>query len=297
MNPSLDRLARDISKEIETQLERVGILYRIFSRAKSEDSIKRKLNFKRYDHGNKLMQDIIGIRVTLYFNDDLAIIHKALKARPDFVDETVDSTSETVFKPERINLIFRLDADKSEEVNETAISKFKYIDNTFELQLRTVLSEGWHEVDHDLRYKCEEDWENSSDIARTFNGVYASLVTSDWSILTIFEQLSYRQYKLRNWAAMLRHKFRLRLREESLNENLVSILNSDDSLAKQLFRVDRREFIKNHFYNGIAVPLTLSNLVYLANLYSIKNKEIIKLTPEFLLTNNLLKKYIPLDDI
>ncbi|MBK7959276.1 MAG: hypothetical protein IPK03_14995 [Bacteroidetes bacterium] len=27
------------------------------------------------------------------------------------------------------------------------------VDSTFEVQLRTILSEGWHEIDHDLRYK------------------------------------------------------------------------------------------------------------------------------------------------
>jgi putative GTP pyrophosphokinase len=292
MNPSLDRLARDIGREIEYQLDGIGILYRIFVRAKSEDSIKRKLDFKQYASGSgKLMQDIIGVRITFYFNDDLDIVYKALKSRSNFVDETVDSTTETVFRPERVNLIFRLDYEKSAEVNDIAVSKFKYIDSTFEIQLRTVLSEGWHEVDHDLRYKCSSDWLDSSDIARTFNGVYASLATSDWSILTIFEKLAYRQYKSQNWAAMLRHKFRLRFREEDLSEKIIEILNGNHVLAKQFFRIERKDFIKNLFNDKVRVPMTLTNLIFLVNIYFVKNKEIIELTPEPLTTNNKLKKY------
>ena len=39
------------------------------------------------------------------------------------------------------------------ELSNVDINEFDaaLIDNTYEIQLRTVLSEGWHEVEHDLR--------------------------------------------------------------------------------------------------------------------------------------------------
>jgi ppGpp synthetase/RelA/SpoT-type nucleotidyltranferase len=37
--------------------------------------------------------------------------------------------------------------------------QYDLVDNTFEIQFRTTLSEGWHEVDHLMRYKCKPDWE------------------------------------------------------------------------------------------------------------------------------------------
>ena len=297
MTSALDRLARDVGREIENELDRLGILFRIFVRAKSEESVNRKLQFKKYDLENeKLMQDIIGIRITLYFYDDLPIIYQALKKRPDYLDETIDTLEETVFKPERVNLIFRLDNLKSAEVRDIATSKFKYIDNTFEVQLRTVLSEGWHEVDHDLRYKCSKDWAGSSDISRTFNGVYASLVTNDWSILSIFEKLAYRHYKEKNWTAMLRHKFRLRFREEELNQQLQSALNNNSNLAKQIFRTDRNDYIRIVFEEKVRIPLTFSNLVYLLNILFIKDSTILGITPNILLESFNKDKY-PIDKL
>jgi putative GTP pyrophosphokinase len=223
MNASLDRLARDIGKDIENELQRIGIFYRIFIRAKSDNSITKKLADKGYEKSSegKLLQDVIGIRITLYFNDDLPIVYKALKSRLEFVSETIDETEETVFKPERTNLIFRMNEENAKETNDCVVGYHSYIDTTFEVQLRTVLSEGWHEVDHDLRYKCKMEWNEHSDISRTFNGVYATLVTSDWSIITIFEQLAYRHYKKQNWIAMLRNKFRLRFIEETIDPRIL----------------------------------------------------------------------------
>lgn len=35
-----------------------------------------------------------------------------------------------------------------------------YIDDTFEIQIKTMFFEGWHEIEHDMRYKGEELWKN-----------------------------------------------------------------------------------------------------------------------------------------
>jgi putative GTP pyrophosphokinase len=292
MNQSLDRLARDIAKEIEEDLQRTGIFYRIFMRAKTEISINKKLVFKAYEKSKekKLMQDIVGIRITFYFNDDLPIVYKALKEKLNFVSETIDETEETVFKPSRINLIFRMDEEKAKETFDSVILKHKYIDSTYEIQLRTVLSEGWHEVDHDLRYKCTNDWKGYSDISRTFNGVYASLVTNDWAIITIFEQLAYRHYKNQRWAAMLRNKFRLRFVDDSIDLQIVDILSHNPDVAKSLFRIDRSDFMNKLYVDGIRIPLTLSNLVFIVNAYFIKNNDIKEITPDFILMNKKLFK-------
>lgn len=283
MNSSVDRIAKDIARDIEFELERLGFLFRIFVRAKSENSIERKMEFKKYRETGKLMQDVIGVRITMYFTDDVPIVCNILKSKYKFVDETVDAPEETVFKPSRINLVFRLDDTRSSEFVEIVTSKYTCIDNTFEIQIRTVLSEGWHEVDHDLRYKCDEDWIGASDIARTFNGVYASLTTSDWSILTIFEQLAYRHYKNGNISAMLRSKFRLRFREIALDTILINTLEHDLVLRKRLFRVERSELINRIFNDMIRVPLTMSNLVFIINIYFLYDSRLFELTPEFIL--------------
>jgi ppGpp synthetase/RelA/SpoT-type nucleotidyltranferase len=290
MNQSIERLARDICNDIEIELQRSGIFFRIFVRAKTEDSIKKKLKLNNYASSptNKLMQDVIGIRITLYFEDDLPIVYNALKRKSGYIDETIDEPEVHVFKPTRINLIFRMNETQSEEITDIVVRKFTYIDTTFEIQLRTVLSEGWHEVEHDLRYKCKDDWVDHSDISHIFNGVYASLVTSDWSILSIFEKLAYRHYRGKNWPALLRNKFRLRFKEGDLDLPLLSILNNDNALTKDLYKIDRNDLMQRIFNDGIRIPLTLSNLIFILNAYYFKNSSITNLAPEFITTNKKL---------
>ena len=292
MNPSLERLSREIGTAIENDLQRTGIFYRIFLRTKSEDSIQKKLKSKDYANSvdNKLMQDLIGVRITLYFEDDLPIIYSVLKKRHNYFDEAVDESDATVFKPHKINLIFKMNDSHTKEAYDTIIERFKFIDNTYEVQLRTVLSEGWHEVEHDLRYKCKDDWIGHSDISHIFNGVYATLVTSDWSILSIFENLSFRHYKTHNWPAMIRNKFRLRFIESDLDIRIIQLLNTDLNLAKELFKIDRNDFMKKLFSDGLRIPLSLSNLIFILNAYYLKSDQITEITPEFILSNKKLYK-------
>ena len=292
MNPTLDRVAKEIGESIEDELQRSGIFYRIFFRVKTVDSIQRKLISKDYANSveNKLMQDLIGIRITSYFEDDLPIIYSFLRNKTNYQDETVDETDVSVFKPHKINLIFKMNDSHSKETFDTVIQKYQVIDNTYEIQLRTVLSEGWHEVEHDLRYKCKEDWTDHSDISHIFNGVYASLVTSDWSIISIFDNLAFRHYKSKNWSAMLRNKFRLRFKEGELDPRLIKILNSDMVIAKDLYKIDRNDFITKMFRDRLRIPITLSNVIYILNAYYLRIDQITNITPDFVITNKNLFK-------
>jgi len=292
MNLGLDRLARDISYRIEDELQRSGIFYRIFTRAKSGESIDKKLVSKDYKNSSdsKKMQDLIGIRITVYFDDDLPIIYQAIKKRFDFIDETIDERSVNKFEPQRVNLIFKMTDEDSKEAIDLAISKYKYIDTTYEVQLRTVLSEGWHEVEHDLRYKCKKDWVDHSDISHIFNGVYASLVTSDWTIMSIFEKLAYSHFKNTNWNAMLRNKFRLRFKESELDYKIVEILDEDKTLSKELFKTDRSFILNKIFNDGIRIPLTLTNLIHIINAYCLHDSRITSMAPDYIKKNKKLFK-------
>lgn len=59
------------------------MLYRLFGRVKTPDSLKNKLelNPQKYqpDEGGKKIQDVIGLRITLYFTDDVDIAIEILK--------------------------------------------------------------------------------------------------------------------------------------------------------------------------------------------------------------------------
>ncbi len=274
----IERICKSIVTSIDDELARVGLFFRIFSRVKTNSSKDNKIKTKGidyYDGINKLIQDVIGIRVILYFSDDIPIVYKHLKDFFELVDETVDQNEETKFAPTRINLIFRIPSVLIKEFTE--VIQDPVIDSTYEIQLRTILSEGWHEVDHDLRYKCQDDWVNNKDLSRSFNGILASLETSEYSILRLFDQLSFRHYKQKDKVATFRTKFRMRFIDYSISNELEILLN--DNLCREIFKLNRTDVIKFLFESNILMPLTLEALIFIINYQFIKNENILEITP------------------
>ena len=87
------------------------------------------------------------------------------------------------------------------------------IDDTFEIQIKTMFFEGWHEIEHDMRYKGEEIWKNYSGFSRYFNSILATLELCDKSMVTLFEDLGHSLYKSGRWSDMIKSHFRLKLGE------------------------------------------------------------------------------------
>lgn len=280
---NLDRLSRNLSKSMEEEFLRVGIFFRIFKRVKSLSSIESKKKMKGagyYDGKTKLIRDVIGIRIVLYFPDDIAIVHSRLAKLFNIVEETIDKTTETNFEPIRINLVCQLPTENLTEFKSTT-NDFA-LDSTFEIQLRTILSEGWHEIDHDLRYKCRDDWEDNKDLSRSFNGILATLETSEYATLRLFDQLSFRHFKAMDVVAMLRTKFRLKLESFTLSEIVNQLITP--AILKEFYKVDRNEAVKFLFECGIIIPLTLENFLFLINYKFIKDSTLIDATPELLIS-------------
>lgn len=271
------KLTIDIKEKIEDSLRSIGIMYRIFSREKSEQSLQKKIKRDSNYGVTKKVQDFIGIRIITYFPDDISIIHEVISSI--FIelhkDNSIDEFNKTEFRPYRYNIIY-----KSPHTIDKPIDLSKIIDDTFEIQIRTVLSEGWHEVEHDLRYKRKSDWESLDNHSRKLNGVYATLETSEWTMLKIFEDLSYSHYKRCNWDAMLRHKFRLKIDESDLSAEIKHAFNNDNSLAKKFFRIDRKNLINSLRNSNFFLPLTLNNIIFFYNIIDIKDESIMMLTPQ-----------------
>jgi len=273
-----------VRREVEALLQRSGILFRTFGRGKSPQSINRKIEKSpgKYSTGGRLIQDAIGIRVALYFFEDTSIVEKLLKNRYaiDKVASTVDRLDSDQFTVRRHNLVFRAPPDVARDM-QTSISNYP-IDFTFEVQLRSILSEGWHEVDHDLRYKCKENWNGQSDLDRALNGILATLETSEWSMKKIFDDLAYRHYKSGNWSAMLHNKFRMRTTPDLSNE-LRESLDQDINLGKEILRVDRAKII--HIFSNATprIPVSLDNILLIANRIGPQNKKMLAITPGIVL--------------
>lgn len=272
-------LIKDLEDDIMRTFNRVGLFCRVFSRIKSSDSVVKKFNKKDYNNSKK-MQDLVGFRVVVYFTDDVNLCVNLLKKSFEYVDETIDQPDSSTFKPSRINLIFRLPYQYN-SLFSNVFGKYP-IDNTFEVQIRTVFSEGWHEVEHDLRYKCQEDWCEYPDLERVLNGLVATLETCDWSMIMLFEELVYRHYQKANWVPMLKNKFRIRISDYDINNEVKNYFDNHQDVAKKFLKFDRTQLLTKIIENNISMPLNLNNLIYITNIFFIQDEFILKHTPRII---------------
>lgn len=273
-----NKVLRDIVTDLESVLNKCGIMYHVFYRTKSTMSIKNKLEKKaeEYLRQNKKMQDLLALRITLYFTDDVEIVHNYLRSQSDFDSESVDEAEVDRFCPKRLNLVMRVPDKLQQDMNaarkESGYEAF--IDNTYEVQIRTILSKGWHEVEHDLRYKCKEDWDEFKEESRLLNGIYATLENSEWSMLTLFDRLSHSQYKNKAWNSMLRNKMRVRFTDNGLSEELCNYLSDNNDTAKSLYRANRTKILKLVMEKNFSYPLTYDTVLHLINHIDVKDKKL-----------------------
>lgn len=273
-------IGKQVEQEISSYLDRCGLFYKIFSRIKTGASLSRKIEYKQEEKGdNYKLQDLVGVRIVVYFKEDIDLCEQIILKNFEYIDVTRDAQTTDSFKPQRINYVCRMPGSIRELFDE---SIWNYpIDQTFEIQIRTVFSEGWHEIEHDFRYKCKQDWEKLDDLGRALNGVFATLENCDWSISSILDQAAHYHYKNGNWIPMLKNSLRIRIREDGNMEEIIAYFNSHPLAAKNFLKMDRKSFLSRLALNQQSrIPLQLSNLVYLINLWEVGDPNLSEMTPD-----------------
>lgn len=278
---SLELIEKKLKEKLLNELTRSGLLFRLFSRVKDQPSIFEKFERKKYSHDGDLMQDLFGFRITTYFSDDIKIVVELCQKIFEKVELVYDEPEIDVFRPLRKNMICRLPIDLNSTFEEfkSKNDKFKLIDNTFEIQFRTTLSEGWHEVDHLMRYKCKSDWADLNTESRMLNGIYATLETNDQALKALFDDISYQHYKAKRWESMIRNQFRLRFTLQSLDENIVKYLNESPQIGKKIFKLNRKKIIDTYLNSSLTLPITFNSFIYFINYCFIKDEQLYVLTP------------------
>lgn len=282
----LENIKNTLCDQVQRILDGIGVEYRLFSRVKTISSLNEKIKRKGVGYysvtNGKKVQDIVGIRIVTYFYEDVDILWEILKNKISFCDSQADIPKENEFTVVRKNMICRMDAHNSQILEEckAECDSLKYVDNTFEIQFRTINSEGWHEIDHLLKYKCQQDWEGLNDASRMFNGVYASLETNDRTIKSLLEDVAYHQFKHQRWESMMRMKFKLRFLDKQLSPAIVSLFEKEPNLAKDLYRSDRANVLLQMALNSINIPITFDNIIFVVNRIQIKSQELRDLEPE-----------------
>lgn len=279
-------IEHDIREYIENKLGRTGLLYRIYSRIKEKESVEEKIERKEYKVNGKLIQDIIGIRIMTYFTEDINVLIDYFISIFDVINLEHDYPDQNGFNPVRINLVCRMQDDQLSEFNtwkKKYSNSFQYIDSTFEIQIRTTLSEGWHEIDHTLRYKCKNEWNSLGNESRLLNGIHATLETSDRTLFMLFEDIAHQHYRNKNWTGMLRNKFRLRFDIGKLSDDISNILTNDEQVSSKLHDIERNAVINYMISGDLDMNITFDNIVFLCNYFFIKDSKILNLTPNTLL--------------
>jgi len=246
----LTELCEHLKDAVQEILRSGGLYFRIFSRVKSADSIARKIQKGQYgsQENPRKIQDLVGLRIVLYYYDDLSICREILENTFQLIDGWSRSKySANEFKATKINGVFRFPEEYFKLYKRKAWTL--PIDTTFEVQFRTVFFEGWHEIEHDMRYKSllpdDEFWKGSEELSRVLNCILANLELSDWSLVQLFDQLSYNHYKNSNWELMLKSKYRIRMDENSsLDPRILEIFDRNREVAKQFFKAERISLVK-----------------------------------------------------
>jgi ppGpp synthetase/RelA/SpoT-type nucleotidyltranferase len=299
----MEYIEKNIVNELSQRLNNAKMYYRIFSRTKSRESIKSKLKKKRekYIQNGEKMQDIIGIRIVFYFAADVNLFYNFLKSLSNFESEATTSAqlnsiqkhisdidlSTVVFMPTRLNLVLRMNDEQTEFMRLALPSlcdaeDVALIDNTYEVQLRTVFSEGWHEVEHDLRYKTNNEawWKNCETESRMLNGIFATLETSERAMAHIFDNIAYKNYKYEDWDAMIRNHFCIRFSIDKLPEDIRQVLsNNHCKIGKKIFKADRDEIVRRLLESPISCIMTTANIVYIVNRIYLHEDDVFKLEP------------------
>lgn len=278
----LQRIAVLLEQELRCRMDQSGLMYRLFFRVKTERSIRHKMTIKgdAYRAGKMLMQDIIGFRIVLYFQDDVDIVSLFL-SRNGLVRKSVDEPDTFTFRPQRLNLTLAIPEEQVEAFRAELPEEYApYIGSTYEVQIRTIFSEGWHEVEHDLRYKCKEDWEGYETYSRVLNGLIGTLETAEWSMKSLFADLADKNFKMGNYRAMFRNKLHLRLRNDDFSPQVTDFLERHPEVAKVVLEMDRVMLVFALMNRERPLPLTFDNLLFLINRFELLNPELRELEDE-----------------
>lgn len=275
----LNDFSDHLTDAIQEIFHSCGLYFRIFSRVKSAESIAEKITRRKYGtkENPKKLQDLVGLRVVLYYYDDLSICRDIMESTFQMIDHwSRTNNNANEFKATKINGVFRFPAEYFKLYKKELWSL--PIDTTFEIQFRTVFFEGWHEIEHDMRYKSllsdDQFWKGSEELSRILNCVLANLELSDWSLVQLFDQLSYNHYKNSNWELMLKSKFRIRMDDNStLHPDILALFDRDKDIAKQFFKCSRKDLIRE-LLKLDTLHLNYNLIIKLLNERSVHNEEI-----------------------
>ena len=150
--PQYEAFGELVAQRLRDSLKPVGIWYVVDARAKTVDSLVKKLLTKQH-HTFESLPDKVGARIVIRYRAD---IDKVVKRVRQLFDSNEPENKETLLGTDRVGyLSVHLDKVRLHQNDDAAK---EYPPDTFfvELQARTLAQHLWSEMSHDSVYKNEE---------------------------------------------------------------------------------------------------------------------------------------------
>ncbi|CAJ1771488.1 hypothetical protein V3429_11740 [Aeromonas jandaei] len=149
-------LEKITSSLISTLLNNQSLhIHSISSRTKSIDSLRGKINRPEKNYNSLTdITDIVGIRITTYFSDELDRVSDLIKAEFD-VDNQNSIDKRKSLEPDRFGYMSLHIIAKHKSMRTTLPEYRQFNGIRFEIQIRSILQHAWAEIEHDLGYKSE----------------------------------------------------------------------------------------------------------------------------------------------
>ena len=167
-------------------------VHSVTNRCKPKESFSKKLT--RPDKQYSVLSDItdiVGLRITTYFSDDVDSVAKILEK--EFVIDHDQSIDKRVFQdPNRfgyqsLHYIAQISPERAQLVEYR-----RFVGLRFEIQIRSILQHAWAEIEHDLGYKSTV--EIPKEIRRRFARIAGLLELADSEFVSIRQAIeSYSQ--------------------------------------------------------------------------------------------------------
>lgn len=153
--PNYDRARENISEALEEYLKENNISFvTIESRIKNFESFYEKISRKKYSNPFEENEDFCGIRIILYFQNDIEKVNKIIE--DNFIIEESENKStkleDNEFGYRSNHLIIKVKDSWCVTPNYRGLENIK-----IELQIRTVLMHTWAAIEHKLGYKSNQE--------------------------------------------------------------------------------------------------------------------------------------------
>ncbi len=155
IKPKYERLAQNIEQALIQFLEENKISsFDVEKRVKEEKSFLEKVVRKSYENPFEQMEDIAGVRVICFYNEDLVLIDKIIKEQ--FIVLSHSNKSQELdddrFGYTSNHYVIKLKPEWLQAPNYRNLENLKV-----EIQVRTILMHAWAAISHKLLYKKNDD--------------------------------------------------------------------------------------------------------------------------------------------